>query len=92
MSEKRRRFWRRSRRKILYVLASCILIAGLLSVNSCSQYDPALYPVTDVLVPGGEVEIVGFQDGNVIVTPEYIIWVEDLKIEIIRLRKLLEKK
>jgi len=76
----------------LYVLASCILIAGLLSVNSCSQYDPALYPVTDVLVPGGEVEIVGFQDGNVIVTPEYIIWVEDLKIEIIRLRKLLEKK
>ena len=76
----------------MYALASCILLIGILSANSCTEYNPALYPVADVLVPGGEVEIVGFQDGNVVVTPEYIIWVEDLKSEIVRLRKLLEEK
>ena len=76
----------------MYALASCILIAGLLSLNSCSQYNPALYPAQDVLIPSPDVDIVGFQNGNVIVTAEYIIWVENLKSEIVRLRKLLEEK
>jgi hypothetical protein len=37
------------------------------------------------------VDIIGFSGPDVIVTPEYIQWVEDLKAEIIRLRKLLEE-
>jgi len=45
-----------------------------------------------VLEPGPMVDIVGFSGPDVIVTQEYIYWVEALKTEIIRLRKLLEEK
>ncbi len=68
-----------------------LILAGTLSLNSC-HYDPSLYPAGyDVLIPGPAVDTVGFIDENVIVTQEYIYWVEDLKAEIIRLRKLLEE-
>lgn len=78
--------------KIWLLFVGLFLIVGLLSVNSCSQYNPALYPAQDILIPGPDVDIVGFADGNVIVTPGYIMWAEDLKTEIVRLRKLLEEK
>ena len=79
-----------SRKRILTLCVSLILV-GILSLNSC-HYDPSLYPAGyDVLIPGPAVDTVGFIDENVIVTQEYIYWVEDLKAEIIRLRKLLEE-
>lgn len=67
-----------------------LILVGILNLNSC-HYDPSLYPVQDVLKPGPIVDIIGFSGENVIVTQEYIYWVEDLKTEIIRLRKLLEE-
>ena len=67
-----------------------LILAGILSLNSC-HYDPSLYPAGyDVLIPGPAVDIVGFSGENTIVTPAYIYWVEDLKAEIIRLRGLLK--
>ena len=69
-----------------------LILAGILSLNSC-HYDPSLYPAGhDVLIPGPAVDIVEFSGENVIVTSAYIYWVEDLKAEIIRLRRLLEEK
>ena len=56
----------------------------------CSTYDPSLYPSYDVLNPGAEVRLnpLGFTaDGNVIVNPAFVLWVEELKTEIIKLRK-----
>jgi len=91
MPAKKGRLSRHLRQRILHVCVSIILIVSLISLNSCSQYDPALYPY-DVLVPGPDVDIVGFVDGNVIVTKGYIMWTELLKDEIVRLRKLVEEK
>ena len=90
MQVKRKLSGRRSGRKILTLCVGLIL-AGILSLNNC-HYDPSLYPVQDVLKPGPMVDTVGYSGANVIVTPEYIYWVEDLKAEIIRLRRLLEEK
>ena len=68
-----------------------LILAGILSLNSC-HYDLSLYPTGyDVLIPGPAVDIVEFSGENVIVTSAYIYWVEDLKAEIIRLRRLLEE-
>ena len=77
-------------------LCANLILAGILThilfnFPGC-HYDPSLYPVQDVLKPGPMVDIVGFSGENSIVTPEYIYWVEDLKAEIIRLRRLLEEK
>ena len=71
------------------MLCVSLILVGIL--NNC-HYDPSLYPIQDVLDPDPLVDIVGFSGENTIVTPEYIYWVEDLKAEIIRLRKLLEDK
>lgn len=58
---------------------------------SCShRYDPTLYTGYDVLNPSAEVRAnpIGFtEDGNVIVNEAFILWVHDLKEEIMRLRK-----
>jgi len=60
-------------------------------VNSC-HYEPSLYPVKDVLHPSEDVKIIAVtEDGNVLVNEAFILWVEDLKLEIIRLRRELEK-
>ena len=79
------------------LLMSVILIGflSLLLVVSCSVFsylDPDVYPVEgeDVLVPDEAVKIVGFtEEGNPIVSPEFIDWTERLKQEINRLRVLL---
>jgi len=60
-------------------------------VNSC-HYEPSLYPVKDVLYPSEDVKIIAVtEDGDIVVNEAFILWVEDLKVEIIRLRKELEK-
>jgi len=67
-----------------------IILAFVLALASCSRYNPALYPSYDVLNPGPEVRknpIAFTADGNLIVTPAFIQWVDELKQEIIKLRK-----
>ncbi len=71
------------------------LISLLLVASNCSvlsYLNPDVYPVEedDVLKPGPEVKIVGFtEEGNPIVSKEFIDWTERLKQEISRLRVLL---
>ena len=75
---------------ILIGWALLILLALILGLTSCSRYNPALYPSYDVLNPGPEVRknpIAFTADGNLIVTPAFIQWVDELKQEIIKLRK-----
>ena len=75
---------------ILVGLISLLLVASNCSV--LSYLDPDVYPVEedDVLKPGPEVKIIGFtEEGNPIVSPEFIDWMERLKQEISRLRMLL---
>lgn len=71
------------------MICVCLLLAASpISLNSC-HFDPTLSPTYDVLIPGPLVDIIGFTEEGVVVTPEYIDWVEDLKDEITRLRNLL---
>jgi len=65
--------------------------AAFLAAASC-RYEPQLYPAKDVLQPGPEVKIIAItQDGNVIVNKAFMLWVEDLKLEIKRLRRETER-
>lgn len=61
-----------------------------LSSSACSRYNPSLYPSYDVLNPGPEVRanpLAFTEDGNLIVNQAFILWVEELKQEIVKLRK-----
>lgn len=69
---------------ILTLCALCFL------TEACSRYNPALYPSYDVLNPGPEVRLnpLAFtDDGNVVVNKAFILWVDELKREILKLRK-----
>lgn len=69
----------------LTLCASCFLIS-----TNCSKYNPSLYPSYDVLNPGEKVRenpLAFTADGNLIVNPAFIQWVDELKTEIIKLRK-----
>jgi len=64
---------------------------SFLAAASC-HYEPQLYPAKDVLKPGPEVKIIAItQDGNIIVNDAFMLWVEDLKSEIRRLRREVER-
>lgn len=71
-----------------------ISLISLFLVTSCSYFDPELYPVeNELLKPGPEVKVIGFtEDGDPIVSPAYMDWVERLRQEIKRLRDLLFEK
>jgi len=61
-----------------------------LSSDACRSYNPSLYPSYDVLNPGPEVRKnpIGFtEDGNIIVNEAFILWVDELKQEVLKLRK-----
>jgi hypothetical protein len=76
---------RLSRTGILLLCATFFLIC-----SACHSYDPTLYPGYDVLNPSEEVKKnpLGFdQDGNAIVNEAFMLWVYELKQEIIKLRK-----
>ena len=80
---------RKSKKLFKIVIWLCLLSSFL--VVSC-YYKPELYPITDILIPDESVKIIGFtDDGNTIVNAEFMLWVESLKNEIRRLRKLKEK-
>jgi len=61
-----------------------------LTFSACHSYNPTLYPGYDVLRPNEEVlkNPLGFdKDGNAIVNEAFMLWVYELKQEIIKLRK-----
>jgi hypothetical protein len=61
-----------------------------LTLISCHSYNPALYPSYDVLNPGQEVRINPIKvndDGTYVVNEAFLIWVYELRMEIIKLRK-----
>jgi len=69
-----------------------ILITLLIIIifSSCGHYNPTLFPSYDVLNPGPEVRKnpLGFtEDGNIIVNEAFILWVDELKQEVLKLRK-----
>jgi hypothetical protein len=73
----------------LLILVGVVLLSGA----CCSRYNPSLYPSYDVLNPGPEVRLnpLSFTaDGNLIVNTAFIAWVEELKQEIIKLRKAIK--
>ena len=82
---------RKRSRRLRKIGISLLFVSSFLVTSSCSRYDPNLYPGYDVLRPSATVEIIAFtEDGNVIVSPDFMLWVDDLKAEISRLRKLIK--
>jgi hypothetical protein len=85
--ELKRKYGRQLKSVILISLISCFFLIG----NSCSPYRPELNPTYDVLNPAATVQVIGINiDGNIIVTPEFIIWVRQLQEEIVKLRKMVK--
>jgi len=77
-------------KKILKMGIYVSLLSFILIV-SC-HYKTELYPAYDILKPDESVQIIGFTENkDIIVNESYIMWVESLKDEIIRLRKEIEK-
>jgi len=61
-----------------------------LTISSCTAYNPALYPSYDVLNPGPEVRknpLRTTEDGNFVVNEAFLMWVQELKEEILNLRR-----
>jgi hypothetical protein len=83
---------RAARNPLVWYLAflAVLLVWLAFSGLSCRPYDPTLYPSYDVLNPSAEVRLspLAFTaDGNLVVSPAFIAWVDELKQEIVRLRK-----
>lgn len=75
---------------IMTVFALFILSAVLLALSGCTQYNPALYPSYDVLNPGPAVRLNPLSvnpDGTFVVNAQFLQWVDELKAEIVKLRK-----
>ena len=67
-----------------------MLCASFFLITDCTHYNPSLYPSYDVLNPGPEVRanpLSVTDDGNFIVNEAFILWVQELKEEIKKLRK-----
>jgi hypothetical protein len=72
------------------LVAGILLLFGVFFFNCRTGYAPALYPSYDVLNPGEKVRMNPLEireDGNLIVNPEFMLWVLELKNEILKLRK-----
>jgi hypothetical protein len=80
---------RSSRRIFLAILCAVFVL------SSCTHYNPALYPSYDVLNPGADVRKnpISVTDDPVsheslfIVNSSFLMWVSELKAEILKLRK-----
>lgn len=74
-------------------LTALVLVA--LALAGCAHYNPSLYPSYDVLNPGPEVrknpisisEDPVTHESVFIVTQAFILWVDELKQEVLKLRK-----
>ena len=86
--------------KRAFGLASALVILltfmfYLLALAGCTHYNPALYPSYDVLNPGPEVrknplsisEDPVTHEPLFIVNQAFLLWVDELKTEILKLRK-----
>lgn len=62
-------------------------------LNSCTGYNPNLYPSYDVLNPGPEVRLNPLRvvEDGFVVNIAYIQWVDELQAEIVKLRKERKK-
>jgi hypothetical protein len=81
------------RLKAARILICSVCVILCLSYNACTNYNPSFYPSYDVLNPGAEVRANPLRitdDGYFVVNQAFLMWVEDLKLEIQRLRKELE--
>ncbi len=95
MREKKGNYKRRSKKLLKRISLSILLVSALcfLSIN-CTQYNPALFPGYDILNPGPEVQknpIRITEDGLLVVNEAFMIYVKELALEIIRLRKLIKE-
>ena len=71
------------------------LMFYLLALAACTNYNPALYPSYDVLNPGPEVrknplsisEDPVTHEPVFVVNAQFLLWVDELKTEILKLRK-----
>lgn len=82
-----------------FTALACIILAlvGMLALTlvGCTHYNPALYPGYDVLNPSAAVRTNPLSisedpithEAVFIVNSDFLAWVEDLKLEILRLRK-----
>ncbi len=79
----------------IVAILGTILTAALAFMPSCTHYNPALYPSYDVLNPGPDVrknpisitEDPVTHEALFIVNATFLQWVEELKLEILKLRK-----
>ena len=70
------------------IILTIVLVTLIFS--SCISYNPSLFSSYDVLNPSEEVKKnpLGFdKDGNAIVNEAFMLWVYELKQEIIKLRE-----
>ena len=62
------------------------MLVALMTFSACRT--AARLELYDVLVPGPKVKVLAINpDGSVVVSREFILWVQDLKEEIKKLRK-----
>jgi hypothetical protein len=69
----------------------CVIFC--LGYSTCTNYNPALYPGYDVLNPNDTVRenpLRMTDDGYFVVNQQFLMWVEDLKLEVQRLRKEIQ--
>ncbi len=60
---------------------------------SCTGYDPSLYPGYDLLNPGDQVKINPIRitdDNHFVVNSAFLLWVNELKAEIKKLRRQIK--
>ena len=64
----------------------CVILC--LTASSCWLFKPSVeMPVYDVLKPSAEVDIIAInEDGTILVTGEFMVWVKMLQQEVKRLR------
>lgn len=76
-------------------LAALALVFFLFALAGCTAYNPSLYPGYDVLNPSAAVRANPLSisedpithEAVFTVTADFLMWVEDLKQEILKLRK-----
>jgi hypothetical protein len=73
---------------VWYLIAVAVFLTLILT--GCTAYNPSLFQGYDLLSPNAEVKknpIGVTADGNFIVNADFMMWVFELKAEVLRLRK-----
>jgi hypothetical protein len=83
----------KTKTKKAWILCAIIFLLSTL-INSCHSYNPAFFHGYDVLNPDPIVRMNPLDttaDGHFIVNREFLEWVQELQLEIKRLRERLDK-